>query len=225
MHINCGKFLIWGFIQDLFTLYKPFCRLTLQLLGLISLINLDSNFQTPLHLAVITRQPVVVQMLVSAGVQVDLQDRNGKTALHLACERGNIECVQEITRPLVDTHFSEEARERALDMLDARNFEGMLCGFLIQTSFVSTNTIPILISSVKIASCSVISLYFRYLGVSPRPESEKLKICQLFTFRYWQLLNINISSALQINHAKHTVHQWTCFNMFSFLFLCFSFSC
>ena len=52
--------------------------------------------QTPLHLAVITGQALIVGKLTTAGANVNLPDRNGQTPAHLACQRSNIECIEEL---------------------------------------------------------------------------------------------------------------------------------
>lgn len=56
--------------------------------------------QTSMHLAVLTGQPRVVRRLVLAGACPTVRDRRGNTPLHLACERGELECVKELTRPV-----------------------------------------------------------------------------------------------------------------------------
>lgn len=56
--------------------------------------------QTPLHLAVLTRQPRIVRRLIVAGATVDLRDRVGNTALHLACQTGDFDCVRALTEPV-----------------------------------------------------------------------------------------------------------------------------
>uniref|UniRef100_A0A8B9V3V3 NFKB inhibitor epsilon n=1 Tax=Anas zonorhyncha TaxID=75864 RepID=A0A8B9V3V3_9AVES len=53
-------------------------------------------FQTPLHLAVYLEQPVVVEALMRKGVNLGLQDRNGNTPLHLACEQQCLYCAQQL---------------------------------------------------------------------------------------------------------------------------------
>ncbi|XP_078389631.1 uncharacterized protein LOC144671552 [Cetorhinus maximus] len=50
--------------------------------------------QTPLHLAVITKQSSIVRQLVANGASRVLLDRNGQTAVHLACEHSSLECLQ-----------------------------------------------------------------------------------------------------------------------------------
>ena len=56
--------------------------------------------QTPLHLAVLTSQPFVLRKLVVAGASLGIRDRNGNTALHLACSAGDVECVKQLLTPL-----------------------------------------------------------------------------------------------------------------------------
>ncbi|XP_007433269.1 B-cell lymphoma 3 protein [Python bivittatus] len=69
--------------------------------------------QTPLHLAVITAQPALVKLLLSHRASPMVLDRNGQTALHLACEHGSLCCLQELL----------DGSPTPLD-LEARNFEG-----------------------------------------------------------------------------------------------------
>ncbi|GCC45833.1 hypothetical protein chiPu_0030066, partial [Chiloscyllium punctatum] len=49
---------------------------------------------TPLHLAVITKQFTIVRKLVTHGASGSLLDRNGQTAVHLACEHTSLDCLQ-----------------------------------------------------------------------------------------------------------------------------------
>ena len=61
--------------------------------------------QTPLHLAVITRQPLMVRLLVGTGASVNFPDRKGNTALHLAAARRDVRILQllaQATNPLPD---------------------------------------------------------------------------------------------------------------------------
>ncbi|OWK07066.1 NFKB1, partial [Cervus elaphus hippelaphus] len=50
---------------------------------------LSSTAQTPLHLAVITRQEAVVEDLLRAGADLSLLDRLGNSVLHLAAKEGH----------------------------------------------------------------------------------------------------------------------------------------
>ncbi|XP_069497094.1 B-cell lymphoma 3 protein [Ambystoma mexicanum] len=69
--------------------------------------------QTPLHLAVITKQPEVVRMLVKNQASAMALDRNGQTSIHLACEHSSIPCLQELL----------DQSQEAID-LETRNYEG-----------------------------------------------------------------------------------------------------
>ncbi|XP_024591838.1 nuclear factor NF-kappa-B p105 subunit isoform X3 [Neophocaena asiaeorientalis asiaeorientalis] len=64
--------------------------------GLIAeeIINMRNDlYQTPLHLAVITRQEAVVEDLLRAGADLTLLDRSGNSALHLAAKGGHDEIL------------------------------------------------------------------------------------------------------------------------------------
>lgn len=63
---------------------------------MIFLPNLDT--QTPLHLAVYLNQVPVVKALVANGACVELQDQDGNTPLHVACEHGTFDCANEMIR-------------------------------------------------------------------------------------------------------------------------------
>lgn len=54
--------------------------------------------QTPLHLATYLNLTPVVKDLVEKGASLELQDQDGNTALHVACQRGQTECATEMTR-------------------------------------------------------------------------------------------------------------------------------
>ncbi|XP_062980279.1 NF-kappa-B inhibitor epsilon [Elgaria multicarinata webbii] len=83
-------------------------------------------FQTPLHLSVYLEQSRVVQALVVKGVNTALQDRNGNTPMHLACEQQNLECVQLLLLqdPISDKHL--ESRKTLQD-LQLQNWQGLTC--------------------------------------------------------------------------------------------------
>uniref|UniRef100_A0A668AHD3 BCL3 transcription coactivator n=1 Tax=Myripristis murdjan TaxID=586833 RepID=A0A668AHD3_9TELE len=71
------------------------------LIYLLRLANRDLDIynnlrQTPLHLAVITRQADMVEALLRAGADSAALDRNGQTALHLCCEYDQQDCLSVI---------------------------------------------------------------------------------------------------------------------------------
>lgn len=55
---------------------------------------------------------------------MDITDRHGRTALHLACELGDFDCVKEIVRPLLEKRWTDEIKERVYNMLQERDFDG-----------------------------------------------------------------------------------------------------
>lgn len=83
------------------------------------LLNLQNNFfQTPLHLAVITKQLKIVEILLKCNVAVDIPDYYGNTALHIACREGNTDIAQ-IMFQYASNHL----------MLDLRNYDGRTSNF------------------------------------------------------------------------------------------------
>ncbi|XP_026537071.1 NF-kappa-B inhibitor epsilon [Notechis scutatus] len=82
-------------------------------------------FQTPLHLSVYLEQFEVVKALILKGVNTALQDRNGNTALHLACEQQSLECV-ELLLPLKKP-ISEMKTRKTLQDLQLQNWQGLTC--------------------------------------------------------------------------------------------------
>ncbi|XP_026551364.1 NF-kappa-B inhibitor epsilon [Pseudonaja textilis] len=82
-------------------------------------------FQTPLHLSVYLEQFEVVKALILKGVNTALQDRNGNTALHLACEQQSLECVK-LLLPLKKP-ISEMKTRKTLQDLQLQNWQGLTC--------------------------------------------------------------------------------------------------
>lgn len=59
------------------------------------------------------------------GAAIDAVDRLGRTPLHLACEQGEMSCIQILTSPLrCDSGISDEGRDYLVTMLDARDYRG-----------------------------------------------------------------------------------------------------
>lgn len=60
--------------------------------------------QTPLHLAVITRQVKVVEMLLRAGVDPSLLDKDGRSPIHLASLAGDSGVLRLLLAHLGESH-------------------------------------------------------------------------------------------------------------------------
>ena len=95
------------------------------------LLNIQNNFQqTPIHLAVITKQPLLVRKLMAAGAQVDVPDRNGNTALHLASREGSTLITKALVEPITKEERDEVEYEipyvRIPQNLEARNYDGKI---------------------------------------------------------------------------------------------------
>jgi len=54
--------------------------------------------QSPLHLATYLDLTDIVKSLIDKGASLELQDQDGNTALHVACQHGQKECTTEMTR-------------------------------------------------------------------------------------------------------------------------------
>jgi ankyrin only family protein len=86
--------------------------------------------QTPLHLAVLTHQARIARCLLVAGANVDIRDRRGNTALHLACQIGDLECVKALTEPVTVAETNTANLQYAAFMqqvpqnLEERNYDG-----------------------------------------------------------------------------------------------------
>jgi ankyrin repeat protein len=60
----------------------------------------NGSGMTPLHLAVVGSHPWAIRRLVIAGCNVTARDRRGNTALHLACELGDVNAVRCLMQPV-----------------------------------------------------------------------------------------------------------------------------
>ncbi|NXW80580.1 NFKB1 factor, partial [Hirundo rustica] len=80
-----------------------------------SIINMRNDlYQTPLHLAVITKQAKVVEDLLRAGADVSLLDRHGNSVLHLAATEGDDKILSLLLR-----------HEKVSPMVNLPNGEGL----------------------------------------------------------------------------------------------------
>lgn len=74
-------------------------------------------------MAVITCQPLVVKYLAENGADVNSIDRNGQTALHLACKNADLEDVRAVRQGVINWQRKHENIEKTIDV-NVRNFEG-----------------------------------------------------------------------------------------------------
>lgn len=83
-------------------------------------LDIQNNlYQSALHLATYLNLTEVVKSLVVKGASLDLQDRDGNTALHVACQHGQTECVSHMTQ--------EVSSSKLAPMLETQNWRGLAC--------------------------------------------------------------------------------------------------
>ncbi|XP_072302063.1 NF-kappa-B inhibitor epsilon [Eucyclogobius newberryi] len=83
-------------------------------------LDIQNNlYQSPLHLAVYLDQTEVVRSLVEHGACLQLQDRDGNTALHVACQHGQTQCVSHMTRDM--------SPNKLAPVLETHNWRGLAC--------------------------------------------------------------------------------------------------
>jgi len=86
-------------------------------------LNIQNNeLYAPLHIAVLTNQPSIVRRLVVAGAATHVLDQEGNTPLHHACSRGNLECAENLLRPL----SSEEVQHAGSVSLESNHLHEVL---------------------------------------------------------------------------------------------------
>lgn len=72
--------------------------------------------QSPLHLATYLNLTDIVKSLVEKKASLELQDQDGNTALHVACQHGNTMCATEMTR--------EVSPSKLAPVLETQNWRG-----------------------------------------------------------------------------------------------------
>lgn len=100
--------------------------------------------QTPLHLAVITRQVKVVEMLLRAGVDPSLLDKDGRSPVHLASLAGDSAILRLLLTHLGESHahvvnspdYHGERRSNVQSWLKAQRIMGVPAHqvFILSTS-------------------------------------------------------------------------------------------
>ena len=96
---------------------------------------LNDNWESALHLAVITHQPKIVRSLILAGADPSIQNFQGNTALHLVCASGDLECAKALTEPLTQeerTALKGKNPPAIPQNLEQRNFTGKYSFFYYQ---------------------------------------------------------------------------------------------
>ncbi|XP_053398884.1 NF-kappa-B inhibitor cactus-like [Mercenaria mercenaria] len=88
-------------------------------------------FQTPLHLAAITNQPKVTRRLVIAGANVTSQDKDGNTALHIACRDGRLDVLTSLLEPVRYSETKQNKYELPYQNIPqdfkVTNYDGLTC--------------------------------------------------------------------------------------------------
>ncbi|KAG7222747.1 hypothetical protein INR49_026357, partial [Caranx melampygus] len=83
-------------------------------------LDIQNNlYQSPLHLATYLNLTNVVRSLVEKGASLELQDQDGNTALHVACQHGQTECVKEMTKDV--------SQSKLEPVLETQNWRGLTC--------------------------------------------------------------------------------------------------
>ncbi|XP_014219128.1 NF-kappa-B inhibitor cactus [Copidosoma floridanum] len=90
----------------------------------------NDNWDSALHLAVLTKQGNIVRKLILSGADPMVRNFQGNTPLHLACDRGSLSCVKALTCPL--TQFEKSTLGDKLPAsipqnLQMRNYNGLMC--------------------------------------------------------------------------------------------------
>ncbi|XP_017312040.1 NF-kappa-B inhibitor epsilon [Ictalurus punctatus] len=84
------------------------------------ILDIQNNlYQTPLHLAVYLNQVSVVKALVANGACLELQDQDGNTPLHVACEQGRLDCANEMLR--------QASPSMLTPVFETQNWRGLTC--------------------------------------------------------------------------------------------------
>ncbi|XP_074540788.1 NF-kappa-B inhibitor epsilon [Halichoeres trimaculatus] len=83
-------------------------------------LDIQNNlYQSPLHLATYLNLSEVVKALLDKGASLELQDQDGNTALHVACQHGQTECVTEMIK--------EVSPSKLAPVLETQNWRGLTC--------------------------------------------------------------------------------------------------
>lgn len=97
--------------------------------------TMNNDWQSPLHLAVLTHQSLIVRQLILAGADPSLRNFRGNTALHLACMSGDLACAKALTYPLSPMERNKLMPGQTVpglpQNLEQRNYSGKLINFVL----------------------------------------------------------------------------------------------
>lgn len=96
--------------------------IALQLIDIFpkEVLDIQNNlYQSPLHLATYLNLMDVVKGLVKKDASLALQDQDGNTALHVACQHGQTECATELTKEVSSSKLGR--------ILETQNWRGLAC--------------------------------------------------------------------------------------------------
>ncbi|XP_011054751.1 PREDICTED: NF-kappa-B inhibitor cactus-like isoform X2 [Acromyrmex echinatior] len=98
----------------------------------------NDDWQSFLHLAVLTNQSLIVRRLILAGADPSLRNFHGNTALHLACMNGDLACAKALTDPLSPMERNNLIPGQIVPALpqnlEQRNYSGEMCLHLAATN-------------------------------------------------------------------------------------------
>ena len=83
--------------------------------------------QAPIHLAVLTNQPSIVSKLVESRADVMSRDRNGNTALSIACRDGLFRIVNILVTAVKHRYVNECLQTQMSQLFAVVNYEGHTC--------------------------------------------------------------------------------------------------
>lgn len=74
-----------------------------------------------MHLAASLGEAVVVRRLLVSGATIDLKNWDGETALHIACNQGDLETVKSILRPISPSEVIEANLDHYMPQIHGSN--------------------------------------------------------------------------------------------------------
>lgn len=98
---------------------EPFAQQLIEIFPKEVLDIQNNLYQSPLHLATYLNLTEVVKGLVEKGASLQLQDQDGNTALHVACQHGQTQCVSHMTQDVSSSKLAP--------VLETQNWRGLTC--------------------------------------------------------------------------------------------------